>query len=428
MTRSLILSLTLATCLSNPSLMAQPRGGEPVSDQITVAATDWPWWRGPTRNGIAPADPKTPVTWSATENVVWKTAVPGRGHGSPTIVGRHVYLAAADEKEGTQSVLCFDRETGKELWQKEIHRGGLMQKNEKASAASSTVACDGERIYINFANAGAIYATALDRKGEQLWQTKVSDYVIHQGFGSSPALYQSLVIVSADGKGGGAIAGLDRKSGKIVWKHDRPKTPNYSSPIILRVNMRDQLILIGCDLVSSFDPLTGKVLWEIAGATTECVTSTPTDGKHVFSSGGYPRNHLAAVLADGSGKIAWETKDRVYVPSLLVRDGYLYGVLDAGVAACWKCDTGEEVWKQRLGGTFSASPVLVGDRLYATNEAGESFVYLASPEKYTQLGASKLGDEAFASQAICGGRIFARVAQQIDGRRQEMLYCLGQRP
>ena len=137
-------------------------------------------------------------------------------------------------------------------------------------------------------------------------------------------------------------------------------------------------------------------------------------------------NADAAVLADGSGKIAWETKDRVYVPSLLVRDGYLYGVLDAGVAACWKCDSGEEVWKQRLGGTFSASPVLVGDRLYATNEAGETFVYLANPEKYTQLGLSKLGDEALASQAICGGRIYARVAERIEGRRQEMLYCLGQ--
>ena len=92
--------------------------------------------------------------------------------------------------------------------------------------------------------------------------------------------------------------------------------------------------MTGCDLVSSFDPLTGKTLWEIEGATTECVTSTVTDGKYVFSSGGYPRNHLAAITADGSGKIVWDTNDRVYVPCLLYRDGHLYGVMDAGVAAC----------------------------------------------------------------------------------------------
>src|SRR5205814_107416 len=151
------------------------------------------------------------------------------------------------------------------------------------------------------------------------WQTKITDYVLHQGFGSSPAVYQSLVIVSADNKGTGVIAGLNRVTGKIVWKQERPKTPNYTSPIILRVDDREQLLFTGCDLVTSFDPLTGKKLWEIGGSTTECVTSTVTDGQLIFTSGGYPKNHLSAVRADGSGKIVWENKTRVYVPSLLVR-------------------------------------------------------------------------------------------------------------
>jgi hypothetical protein len=183
--------------------------------------------------------------------------------------------------------------------------------------------------------------------------------------------------------------------------------------------------MTGCDLVSSFDPLTGKVLWETPGATTECVTSTVTDGRHIYTSGGYPKNHISAVVADGSGKIAWENKDRVYVPSLVFRDGYLYGTLDAGVAACWKSDTGESPWKQRLGGTFSASPVLVGDKIYATNEAGETFIYLAQPDKYTAVGQNKLGDEVFATPTFCGGRIYMRVAEQVDGKRREVLYCLG---
>ena len=132
---------------------------------------------------------------------------------------------------------------------------------------------------------------------------------------------------------------------------------------------RDQLVLTGCDLVTSLNPLTGETLWEVEGATTECVTSTVTDGQRIFTSGGYPRNHLSAVRADGSGRIDWETGDRIYVPSMLLRDGTLYAVLDAGVAACWDSATGKQHWKHRLGGTFSASPILVGRRIYATERS-----------------------------------------------------------
>src|SRR5262249_6420955 len=145
---------------------------------------------------------------------------------------------------------------------------------------------------------------------------------------------------------------------------------------------REQLVLTGCNLVSSFEPLTGKTLWEVKGATEECVTSAVTDGQHVFTSGGYPRNHVAAVRADGSGKVAWENTTRVYVPSMLVKGGHLYAVSDAGIAFCWKCDTGKEVWKGRLGGTFSASPVLVGEHILATNESGRTFVFRATPAAF----------------------------------------------
>ena len=397
---------------------------QPVDDRITVGAADWPWWRGPQRDGVANPNQDPPTEWSASRNVAWKSPIPGRGHSSPTVVGRRVYLATADEEQGTQSVLCYDRETGHQLWQSVVHRGGLMRKNEKSTAASGTVACDGESVFINFANNGAVDVTAISLEGTQRWQTKICDYVIHQGYGASPAVYQSLVIASADSHAGGVIAALDRKTGAIVWKRDRPKEPNYTSPIILNVAGRDQLLLTGCNLFSSFDPLSGKTLWETKGATTECVTSTVTDGERVFCSGGYPKNHVAAVLADGSGKIVWNTNDRVYVPSLLARDGHLFGVLDAGLAACWKSDTGQKQWKQRLGGEFSASPVLVGDTIYATNENGETFVYRADPRRFEQIAMNKLGDQAIASPTICGSRIYMRVVEQVDGRRQEMLYCL----
>ena len=393
-----------------------------------VAGDDWPSWRGPLGNGVADAKQKPPTLWNESENVLWKAELPGRGHGSATVVGDRVYLAVADAATETQSLFAFHRETGKKVWQADLHKGGFEKKgNAKGSLASSSPACDGERIYINFQNANGIHTSAVGLDGAIIWQKKVVDYVLHQGFGSSPMLHRSLVIVAADNKGGGAIVGLDRVSGSVVWSHARPKLPNYVSPVILTAAGKEQLILTGCDLVTSLDPMTGKVNWETKGATTECVTSTVTDGKHIFTTGGYPKNHIAAMAADGSGKVVWENLTRVYVPSLIVRNDHIYGVIDDGFAVCWRCDTGKEVWRERLGGAFTASPVLVGDTIYATNESGVTFLFEASPKGYAFVAKNKLGDETFASPTICGSRVYLRVAKKANGQRQETLYCLGTR-
>ena len=422
-----VMFLTVSNFAASDPLGAAETREERDAGPITVSPNDWPWWRGPLRNGIAATDQKPPMTWSDKENIVWKTPVSGRGHGSPTVVGNQIFLATADHDSEVQSVLCFDRLTGKQLWQTEIHRGGFEKKgNEKSSLASSTLACDGQRVFINSLNGGAIHTTALSLDGQKLWQTKITDYVLHQGFGSSPAVYQSLVIVSADNKGGtGAIAALNRATGKVVWQQPRPKFPNYTSPIILNVAGREQLFFSGCDLVTSFNPLDGKKLWEIEGSTTECVTSTVTDGQLIFTSGGYPKNHMSAVKADGSGKVVWENGSRVYVPSMLVRDGHLYAVLDAGVAMCWKSDTGKEVWKGRLGGTFSASPVMVGEQLFATNESGKTYVFKTKPDAFELVGENQLAEDVFSTPTFCGSRIYMRAASRVDGKRQEMLYCIG---
>ena len=420
------LAVTLLPLGVRCAARADDRSSEAAADRIVVASADWPWWRGPTGDGIATPGQKPPLEWSENDNVVWKTPVSGRGHGSPTVVGDQVFLATADHQRQTQAVICYDRKTGKKVWQTVIHEGGLTTKgNSKSSQASATVACDGGRIFINFLNDDAIYTTALTRDGKQLWQTKITDYVVHQGYGSSPRPYRSLVLVSADNKGGGAIAGLDRSTGSVLWKQARPKTPNYASPIVLRAAGREQLVLTGCDLVSAFDPDSGKKVWEIEGATTECVTSTVTDGELVFTSGGYPKNHVSAVRADGSGEVVWEKNTRVYVPSMLVHDGYLYAVGDAGIAMCWRSDSGKEIWKQRLGGTFTASLVLVGDHLLATNESGRTFVFKANPTAFEPVAENDLGDQMFATPAVCGDRIYMRVAHQEGDRRQEMLYCIG---
>lgn len=428
MMRSLIPALVLFSQLLGLGSFSRAEQPSDVAPIATFSEDDWPWWRGPNRNGVAHPDQFPPLKWSETENVIWKAEVPGRGHGSPTVVGKRVFLTAADEATEVQSVLCFDRATGERLWKTDIHKGGFTKKgNKKSTQASSTVACDGERLFVNFLNSDAVYTTALTLDGQRLWQQKLTDYTVHQGFGSSPTPYGPNVLVVADNKGktGGVLAALNRATGEFVWKHSRPATPNYPSPIVLNAAGRDQLLMTGCDLVAGFDPLSGEKLWEVEGSTTECVTSTVTDGRVIITSGGYPKNHVAAVLADGSGTVAWEKKSRVYVPSMIVKDGHLYATADAGIAMCWNCETGDEIWKSRLGGTFTASPVLVGDLLFGTNEAGETFIFKASPDEFELIGENKLGDEAFATPVFCGSRIYTRVAFQTDDGRQEMLYCLG---
>ena len=387
---------------------------------------DWPGWRGPSHNGVAPTNQDLPLEWSPTTNIIWKSPVPGRGHASPIVVGDYVYLPTAELDKMLQSVLCVRRDTGKRAWKVDVFEGGLvLDGNRRASHASSTMACDGERLYVNFLNRDAVFTTALTLDGKKVWQRKISDYVVHQGYGASPFVYRSLLLVIADNKGGGAVCALNRTNGEVVWRVERPKKPNYPSPIVLTVAGRDQMVLTGCDLVTGLDPLTGKKIWEIEGATTECVTTTVTDGTHIFTSGGYPDNHVSAVRADGSGKVTWRNGVRVYVPSMLQHGGYLYAVTDAGVAHCWKAATGEVAWKGRLGGTFNASLVLAGDRIYAVNEKGRTFVVKATPKEFKVLARNQLGNEVFATPAACGDRLYMRAASGTGEDRREMLYCIG---
>lgn len=416
-------TLDRALALAFVATLALLRWSPPLH-AASAPSSDWPAWRGPTRDGIAPAQPAPPVRWSESENIAWKIPVPGRGHGSPTVVGDRIYLATADVEPQTQHVLCLDRKDGHVVWNTVVHRGRLDSGGHRnTSQASATVAFDDGRLFINFLNDKAVHTTCLDLDGRIVWQQKVGDFVTHQGFAASPVLHRSVVLVTADHKGGGTVAGLDRASGRILWSHARPRIANYTSPSVLEAAGRTQMVIAGCNLVSSFDPLSGRKLWEIPGSTEECVVTAVTDGQRVFVSGGYPKNHTMAVLADGSGQIAWQNNARVYVPSMIVQDGFIYAVLDAGMAVCWKSDTGEERWKERLGGDFYASPVRVGNRMFAVNQAGVASVFEATPDHFRLLSQNKLGDEAFASPTICGGRIYLRVAHQGDARR-EYLYCI----
>ena len=414
----LVLRVALITLLAGASLVARAAA-------VAAAPGDWPGWRGPTGDGQAAAGQTAPVRWSETENVIWRAPIRGRGHSSPTIAGNRVYLTTADVPAGEQIVICLDRGTGRVIWETVVHRGHLDTAGHRnTSQASASVAWDGERVYVNFLNQQASYTTALDAVGKVLWQERVSDFTTHQGFGSSPVVAGDLVLVSADHKAGGKLAGLDRRSGRVVWSHARPKIANYTSPAVLTAAGRTQMIVAGCNLISSFEPATGKPLWEIAGATEECVVTAVTDGRRIFVGGGYPKNNTTAVEADGSGQIAWQNGTRVYVPSMLVRAGHLYAVLDNGQAVCWKADTGDELWREKVDKDFYASPVMLGTLIYATSLRGSTAVFEASPSHFKLIAENQLGDEAYAMPVICGDRVYQRSAKKGEVR-QEYLWCIG---
>jgi outer membrane protein assembly factor BamB len=393
---------------------------------ISVSEQDWPWWRGYERNGHAPDQPSPPVSWSSSENVMWRVEIPGRGNGSPTVVADRIFLATSDERNETQSVLALHRETGDRLWETTIHEGGLSPTNHQhSSQANGTVACDGERLFILFLNGGNVHATALDLNGGLLWQTDVGAYRHRYGYAPSPLIYESLVICGGDNRGGGFLAAVHRETGDIVWRRQRPDADTFSSPVVAHVAGRDQVLISGAARVAAYDPQNGDQLWSCPGAADSTCGTLVWDDQRVFASGGYPQQQTICIDA-GTGSEVWSNRTRCYEQSLLVHDGHLYAVDENNTAYCWEAETGAEKWRGRLHGRFSASPIVTPDgNIYASNETGDTFIFRADPSAFTLVAENRLGDEAFATPAVCGGRIYFRVAETAGARRREYLYCIG---
>ncbi len=396
-----------------------------------AAADDWPRWRGPNFNGVAAEGQAPPTSWTDTKNVVWKTEVPGRGHSSPVIIGSQIFLTTADEAAQTQSVVSFDRKTGERLWMTEVNKGGFPAKiHSKNTHASPTVAYAGERLFAVFNNHDRAQLACLDMAGKLLWQKDAAPYVPNKykfGFAPSPLIYKDTVIVSSEFDGeGSSLAAMRLTDGEEVWRTARPQKTSYSSPIVAHVAGRDQLLLSGCGHVTSYDPATGKELWQCEGPAAATCGTLVWDGDLVFASGGYPQKETLAVKADGSAEVVWRNGDKSYEQSMLAHDGFLYALNDTGIAMCWNAQTGKLQWRERLSGPVSASPILAGGNLYTCNEKGTFFVYKADPKNFQLVAKNQLGDESFATPTIVDSKIYLRVADSSGGKRRETLYCIGE--
>ncbi|CAN0350663.1 unnamed protein product, partial [Ectocarpus sp. 4 AP-2014] len=268
-----------------------------------------------------------PLEWNQTENVLWRTPVPGRGHGSPVVVGDRVFLSSAEESEERQLMVAFDRLSGDELWRLTLHEGGFpppSQVHQKGTDANSTIACDNKHAYVAYLNQGSITASAVTHSGELAWQTKLGAFDSKFGYAPSPIVHGPYVLFAADNWGGGYLAAVDRTTGKIAWRKKRSSTSTYSSPIVAHVSGKDQLLISGDDKICSYSPSTGELLWSCRGCS-EATCGTPVWNEDtVFASGGYPGQQTIAVRADGSAEVLWTNQVKVYEPSMLVVGKEIY--------------------------------------------------------------------------------------------------------
>jgi len=393
-------------------------------------ATDWPGWRGELRDNKASKNASPVSEWSEEKNVRWKTSIPGRGHSTPIVVGKRIYLTTGDAKKGTQSLLSLERKTGKTLWEKVIHTGGLAPKiHQENSHASPTPQWDGKHVLTTFQNDDKIKITAVSPEGKIVWSKSVGSYLpsYEFGYGSTPTLYKGLLIVAADTPKTGYITAIESSTGKERWRTPRTDNDNWATPVVAKVSGKEQLLVSGMGRISSYEPLTGKPLWTAPlEPLATCGTVVWTEDM-VFASGGYPKNQTAGIKADGSGTVVWKNRERCYEQSLLSHNGLIFGVTDKGTAFCWRASDGERLWKERLGrGGVMASPTLAGDLVYATIKTGKTTVFKASGESFQKVAENQLGTDTYASPVMVDDELYLRVGERdSSGARQEILYCLG---
>ena len=380
-------------------------------------AENWPQWRGPRGDGTS-LETTIPTRWSATENLRWNTAIPGKGHSSPVVWGDRIFLTTCLEESEDRVLLCLDRADGRTLWRKVVLKAPLEKKHDLNSYASATPATDGKSVWVAFFQEPRIELVCYDFEGNEVWRRSPGDFHSIHGFCSSPVLYKDLVILNCDQDAPAAIVAYD-KAGNEKWRADRPnRTRSYCTPIIRTLAGREQLLLSGSKCVASYDPNTGKELWLVDGPTEQFVASLVVTDGIVFVTGGFPTLHLEAINPDGNGnvtgsKILWhEQRMASYVPSPIAAGDYFFVVSDGGVASCWQAQTGKMLWKHRLGDHHSASPISSEGKLYFPADNGDTFVVQAAPQ-FELISQNPLGEEVRASPAVSHGELFIRTLHHL---------------
>lgn len=408
-------------------------GALPPAASAQEGGPGWTQFRGPDGRGIS-ADRGVPVTWSASENVVWKTELPGAGTSSPIVIGGKVFLtcysgyAVPGQPRGEMDrlklhLVCLDRASGKILWQKEVAPRLPEQPTirDDHGYASGTPAADGERVYVGF---GATGVFAFDHAGKQLWKAEVGSKLNGWGSAASPVLHGELVLVNASVESESLVA-LDRKTGREVWRATGIKE-SWNTPILAKAGAATELVVAIFGKILGLDPATGQTLWSCA---TEIgwymVPSLVAHEGVVYAVGGRTGGGLAVRLG-GRGDVTashrlWTIAKGSNVSSPILHAGHLYWMHESqGIAYCAEAKTGRIVYEERIerAGQVYASPVLADGKLYYVARGGRTYVLSAKPQ-FERLAANDLGERSTfnACPAVAGGRLFLR--------SDKTLYCLG---
>ncbi|HKR23064.1 MAG TPA: PQQ-binding-like beta-propeller repeat protein [Pyrinomonadaceae bacterium] len=372
---------------------------------------DWPQFRGPTGQGIS-EERGLPLTWSENKNVRWKVAIPGRGWSSPVVQGDRIWLTTATEEGKSLRAIAIDRNTGAILQNVEVFRlKSAKLANPKNSLASPTPIVEGDRVYLHF---GAFGTACITQSGEIVWKTKLEYDNGQHGTGGSPVIYEDLLILSCDGNDVQFVVALDKATGKVRWKKMREGYQAYTTPLVITLAEGDQVISPGALRAIAYEPRTGKEIWHVKYGEGFSNVPRPVYGLGlVFICTGFQQASLLAVRTDGRGdvtksKVSWRLDRGVSLtPSPLLVGDELYMVSDNGIATCIDAKTGEELWRARLGGNHSASPIYADGKIYFLSEEGESVV-IAPGRKLQHLATNQLDGPTLASMAVSGGSLFIR--------------------
>ena len=397
------------------------------------AGENWPQFRGPTGQGVSDST-GLPVTWSETENIAWKTPIHGRGWSTPVIWGDQVWVTTATPDGRDMFALCVDRNTGSILH--DLH----LFHNEPAAVeplgndtncyASPSPAIEEGRIYVHFGSYGT--ACVDTHTGKLIWQRRDLPCRHYRGPGSSVILFENTLVVTMDGVDVQYIVALDKRTGETVWKTDRSTKwtdwdsdgkpiaegdyrKAYGTPIIVTIDDAPVMVSPGAKAAFAYDPRDGRELWHITYEGFSNAAGT-LYGHGLFFINAAHRSGLYAVRPGGSDDVTDShvvlkyPKNILYKPSPVMVDDLIYMVDDGGVATCVEAKTGQEVWKERMGGTpgkYSASPVYADGRIYFLSEEGKATV-LRPGRDYKILAENKLDAGFMASPAVAGNSLFLR--------------------